>query len=514
MKKIISIGIVAAFVVLPELQAKSMYKQFYKVKTDIELLKEEVQALKESNTALEKELIRAQEERESVEKKLENLPSQNQSSVDNAIVKDLQNQISDLNSKVNGNHLKFGADFRTSVDNLQYTMADGTQESNDAFLSNRLWLHMGYKVNERLSFSTQLAFNKAYGARSGSADAHNESFDWIATENPNDATLRVRSAYFLYMDDTFLGANIPWTFSLGRRPSTNGQLVNLRDDIKASNPLGHSINVEFDGLSSRFALNKLTNIEGMYIRICAGRALSNAQARFSTTPYARNKNDIDNIDLAGFIFVPYDDKQYTLSTQFYVAHNVIDMKDRNDFTQGFESVGDLYSATASFKVDGIGDGWSDFTDYMIFFLSGAMTQTQPKKDMQMLGSVDSEVGYSLWSGLQFDSLISDDGRWGLEYNYGSKYWRSVTYGEDTLVGSKLAARGSAYEVYFTEPLIEEHFSMQLRATYIDYDYSGSNGFFGSQTGTPIAIADAKAMGMGNQVVDKASDVRLYLRYKY
>ncbi len=83
----------------------------------------------------------------------------------------------------------------------------------------------------------------------------------------------------------------------------------------------------------------------------------------------------------------------------------------------------------------------------------------------------SETGYSYWLGTQFPSLISDEGRWGAEFNHGSNYWRPITYGEDTLIGSKIAARGDAYEVYFTEPLVDDILTFQLRYTYINYDYS-------------------------------------------
>ncbi len=46
------------------------------------------------------------------------------------------------------------------------------------------------------------------------------------------------------------------------------------------------------------------------------------------------------------------------------------------------------------------------------------------------------------------------GNGGIKYNQ-SQYWRSITYTEDTLVGSKMATRGSAYEIYFTESLVED-----------------------------------------------------------
>ena len=93
----------------------------------------------------------------------------------------------------------------------------------------------------------------------------------------------------------------------------------------------------------------------------------------------------------------------------------------------------------------------------------------------------------------------------------------MTYGEDTNIGSKLAARGNAYEAYFTEPLVDNVLSFQLRYTYIMYDYTGSNGFFGgspdgysSGSGTPLKIS---ATGTPT-AVKEAQDIRAYLRYKF
>ena len=131
----------------------------------------------------------------------------------------------------------------------------------------------------------------------------------------------------------------------------------------------------------------------------------------------------------------------------------------------------------------------------------------------MIGSPDSKDGYSYWIGLQMPSLISEEGRWGVEYNKGTKYWRSITYGEDTMIGSKLGARGDAYEAYFTEPLIDDILSFQLRYTYIDYKYAGSNGFFGSTTGAATELTELPT-GYGGFYVDKASDLRAYLRYRF
>ncbi|MDT8337862.1 MAG: DUF3373 family protein [Sulfurimonas sp.] len=433
---------------------------------------------------------------------------------------DIEESIAELNRNTSGSHLKFQVDYRFAIENMSYEMANGDKAENDAFMTNRLWIDMGYKATNNLSFIGQLAYNKAFGQRSGAsnpATASLEGFDWIANESAYDDKIRVRSAYFLWQDQEFFGLDIPWTFSIGRRPSTNGALVNLRDDDHASSPIGHAINVEFDGLSSQFTLNKEYKTS---VKLCLGRGMSNAAPKFTSTPYAEVSTENTNIDLAGLIFTPYEDRQYKISSMYYYASNLIDVKDPDanpltiDYRDGFDTVGGLHTGVAYVSVKGIGDGWSNFLDYTTVFASFAVSKTDPKEGQSMLGSTQSETGTSFWVGTQFPSLISDYGKWGVEYNHGSKYWRSMTYGEDTNIGSKLAARGDAYEVYFTEYLVDDILSMQLRYTYIDYEYSGSNGFFGSTTGTPITMDQAVSYGMGGSVVDNAQDIRLYIRYKY
>lgn len=432
-------------------------------------------------------------------------------------LEDIQDQLSDLNKRTNGNHLKFGVDFRTSVDNLNYKMADGSTQKNNALFTNRLWLDMSYAATKNLSFVGQLAYNKTFGQRSMTTIPGFEGFDWVSSEAAYDDTLRVRSAYFFYTDDELFGADIPWTFSIGRRPSTNGHLINLRDDDRAASPLAHAINVEFDGLSAKFGLDEISGLTGSYAKLCAGRGMSNAEPRFNSAPYSSRDAKTNNIDMAGIILVPYDDKQYSTGLQYTYANNLIDMTNVANPALGMESVGGLHTATAFASINGIGDGWSDYLDDTTVFVSGAMSQTDPYHgplQQGMLGSMENKRGYSYWIGAQMPSLISDEGKWGVEFNHGSSYWRPITYGEDTLIGSKIAARGDAYELYFTEPLVGNILTFQLRYTYIDYDYSGSNGFFGSQSGTPMSMGDAVANSAGGTVVDKAQDIRAYIRYKF
>lgn len=278
---------------------------------------------------------------------------------------------------------------------MQYKMADGTEQGNDAFMTNRLWLDMNWKATENLSFTAQMAYNKAFGARSGANNPtsnSNETFDWITNENAYDGTLRIRSAYFLYKDDNFLGDD-RWTFSIGRRPSTNGHLINLRDDDVASSPMGHTINVEFDGLSAKFGLENALGIDGMYVKLCAGRGLTNAAPRFSPAPYATvdsAQRGLPDIDLAGLIFVPYNDGQYGIATQYYYANNLIEANNPADQTDGFKTVGGLHSFTTNITVNGIGDEWSDYLDDTFFFVSAGVSVTNPNETEGMLGSAAGE----------------------------------------------------------------------------------------------------------------------------
>ena len=521
MNKPLLLALAAAALLGTNANALSMYDRIQAMENEMNSLKKEIISLRAESTVAEdtEEEVESDEEavidEESDEESEEESDEDEEESDPEEQISDIEESIAELTRSTSGSHLKFGVDYRFAIDNLNYTMADGSTAANDAFMTNRLWINTFWKATDTLSFRAQLAYNKAFGQRSGASDPTSnqaETFDWIASENPYDDTLRVKSAYFFYKNDTFIGTDIPWTFSIGRRPSTNGHLINFRDDDHASSPLAHLINVEFDGLSSKFVLNESTNTS---IKFCGGRGQTNATAKFTATPYDTDENSNDAIDLGGVIVVPYNDGQYSLNTMYFYANNLIDLVNPMDQTAGFATVGGLHGATANLTINGIGNEINDFLDETIFFVSGAWTKTDPDADQGMLGSDlgESKTGYSYWIGTQFPSF-TEDGRIGLEFNHGSKYFRSITYAEDTMAGSKIATRGNAFEAYMTEYLVEDILSLQLRYTYIDYEFSGSNGFFGNTTGTAISMDDAVAFEMGNQVVDTAQDIRFYLRYKY
>jgi hypothetical protein len=455
-----------------------------------------------------------------------------------AKLNDLESQLADVkkklkkqNKKINkvkahdsGDNIKWGVDLRTGIDNINYDMADGSTQGKNDLMSMRLWLNMAYAPDSHNVFKGQLSMNKAFGADFAQPGLFNY-FDWTTNEALNDNALRVRQAYWLYLGESAFGLDMPWTFSLGRRPSTGGFLANLREDDAAQSPLGHVINVEFDGLSSKLDLSNITGIPGMSIKVCMGQGSTNAVPLIgSSTPNANSSQDVNDITLAGIIFEPYNDGQFIVKASWYKAYDLpgADVNATGSVT-GLSTTGDMDGAALSMMVDGLTDeGY--FADAKVF-ASFAWTKSRPNLSQGvstpggtlpgMFGSVDSQTGTSYWVGAQLP--VTEKGVFGIEYNHGSQYWRPFTYSEDTMIGSKIAARGDAFEVYFTYQ-ITDALSAQARYTSITYDYTGSNGFFGSTAGGAYKISDVKAGLVPGynpaDVVEKAQDARLYLRYRF
>ena len=413
-------------------------------------------------------------------------------------------------------HLKIGGDFRFSVDTLDYKMASGTNVKNDALLTNRLWLTLGYTADEHISFHSKLAFNKVFGQPNFTNQPQYDQFDWFGATTNTDNQLRVKEAYIDYQDETLFGADIPWDFGVGRRPTSYNKLISMRDDEAASSPLGHIVSAEFDGGHFGLDLSKVTGISGAHIKFAMGRGMSSIQPAVSATPDADLGNNINMFDMN---IIPYADKDLHVEMQILKATNLVDITNSGfnpntgsytaaNYDATLKTVGDIYltSAMALYNIEDLGN--------TKVFASFAASKTDPRNGQYMLGSPDNKIGTSIWVGTQIPSFLTDGGHWGLEFNHGSKYFRPFTYAEDTVVGSKIAARGNAYEAYFTE-VLAKGLTFQARFTYIDYDYTGSNGFFGAQTGTPVKIADIPAnTDLANATVDKATDIRFYLRYRF
>ncbi len=450
-------------------------------------------------------------------------------------VQQLQTQQLSILKKVNpvytNSHLFWSYDLRTAYDVIKYKTNPGMQISLDStgkvtgmtkvegktygnqILTNRVILTGVAKPNENLKATVKIEANNIFGMNDASNPQANpyQNIPWVANETPDDINLRLKSAYFNY----FFGPDQALMFSAGRRPSTNGFPANLENNDPANSPVAHLINMEFDGFSfdiGNAAWPSFFQNYGTWLKFCAGRGYSSANGTFNMYGLNYKRNDaLRNMDFGGFLFTPYDDGQYVLESENVWAWHTQGMAyDAKNNTYGMVDTGSYFGENVIFKAYGIGDTDNDFLNNTTAFISFALSKTYGIKKGIMVGQDASgpvylkpHTGRSIWIGAQMPGYNNDD--WGVNYVMGTKYWRSMTYAEDTMIGSIAAVRGRAFDIYYNHQIIP-HLTAQLRATFIHYKHAASDGFFG--------------MGMQPNVVDNmayvkyASDVRAYLRYQF
>ena len=409
-------------------------------------------------------------------------------------IEKLEKKIKKLNKKLNKvkahdafDNIKFSTDFRTTVDNINYKYNDykykgtnlsGTEASNDALITSRLMLNMKSSPNDRLSFQGQIAAYYIWGAHLV-ADEDPSFKTWSASSKASDTLLRVRKAYFVYSDD-----DLPYSFSIGRRPSSDGFLINHRENIKdAGSPLAHITNMEVDAGMVKLNSDKL--VEGSYLKLIYGRAHSGGMDTLYDAkgyrPYAQDDGDInENVDFFVALASLYNDGQYNLMGEHAVIFNTKGARAGMPIGANLPGGGknkSLDAGTAqltalSLQVDGIGDEISDFLDNTVAFASVARSAYNPDDGKELLGSTDERRGYSYWVGVKIPDMITDEGKFGFEYNHGTQYWTPMTWAEDTAIGSKIAVRGDAYEAYWNFNLMgEKNLPAQIRYTHVQHDYT-------------------------------------------
>ncbi len=426
-------------------------------------------------------------------------------------VADLEKKLSSTNKTLKDvkihdafDNIKFGIDFRNAIDVLEYKDNDtGETASNSSLLTSRLYLTMAAAPMKGLIFKGKLAIYSTWGSHLYGEDAGLK--DWSASSKATDTVMRVKEAYFVY--STQVGEQ-PVSFSIGRRPSSNGFLANYREnESEPGSPLAHITNMEVNAAMVRLDWGRF--IDGAYTKFVYGRAhtgeTTGVYSIGHTNPWgpnAKEDGDDENVDFSLMLGDIYNDGQYQVMYQW--AH-IFDTKGQefNDPSTKKAAAGTADLISVGLKIDGIGDEISDFLDDTTVFVSGAYTNYNAKNGHSLLGSEDggSQDGQSIWAGIIIPDMMTDAGKLGFEYNYGSQYWTPITWAEDTAIGSKVAVRGSAYEAYWNFNLFGvKYLPSSLRATYAQHDYTPNNRCAGWVE--PVAVDMT------------ATDIRLAVSYRY
>ncbi len=414
-------------------------------------------------------------------------------------------------------NIKWSMDFRNSVDFINYDYdkysykdttgvhdLSGTSASNDGLLTSRLYLNMKAQPHEKLTFNGQLAMYGIWGGELYAKDTALKT--WDGSSKADDTLFRLRQAYFVYSDT--LGVDgLPYNFSIGRRQSTDGFLANHRENRQEpGSPLAHITNMEVDGVMFKVDTDKYFTT-GSYLKLVYGRAHTGGiETLFDSVggyqPYAQADGDTnENVDYLVALGSLYNDGQYNLMFENATIFNTKGANTTIIPNTTSVDAGTANLTALSLQVDGIGSGISDFLDNTTAFASVATTRYMPSSGHELLGSKDSETGYSYWVGATFPDMITEKGKFGVEYNHGSKYWTPMTWAEDTAIGSKVAVRGDALEAYWNFNLFGiDNLTGQARYTYLMHDYTPSIRCAGWVAPAEVDIT--------------ASDLRFFIQYSY
>ncbi|MBU0969713.1 MAG: DUF3373 family protein [Proteobacteria bacterium] len=401
---------------------------------------------------------------------------------------------------------------------------------NDVVFTNRFRLNMKAKINPSLSFAGRMAVYKVWGDSAGvqnyQGGMSDVTLDGTTSSLPNDDSIHLERAYFNYKNAV---GDVPLNFSLGRRPSTEGPPLEYANfDMEGGSPMAHLINWQFDGASLSMGLEEVTGIPGSAFKLCYGVGFESDWG--NSNSFTADKQ-LDDVHLFGFIADLFNNETTSAVLNYAHAFDITDgftgqtvmpfTVSQNAATGSYnfaQNTGGFISRTE--PTTNLGD-WDaatlllrtnlmEQTDKDIdLFLSFAWSHTSPDQTsrhpfynllgyglLNSNGNLQDRDGYSIYAGAIFPMPF--DARLGFEYNWGSQYWFNFSGAEDSLVDSKLAARGQVLESYYIQPIFADSFFVKLGARYYDYDYTGS----GNPLGEPVKISAANSMDTLFPVVDK------------
>ncbi|MCK5682984.1 DUF3373 family protein [bacterium] len=412
---------------------------------------------------------------------------------------------------------------------------------NDFIPTTKFNLNMKAKVNNSLNFTGRLSAYKAWGdstdVKFNSGSLGDVTLDGNTSAVPHGDTIHLDRAYFVY---TKSWNETPISFSLGRRPSTDGPPAEYqKNSLEAGSPLSSIINWQFDGASLNFGLEEVTNIPGFALKFCYGLGFEGGWG--NSYSLSNTSSEVDDVHMFGIIATLFDDDSFSAVLNYAHAWGVTDGftgltvmpfivgKEATGYSivpnsggyitrmQPTSELGDWDAASLLFR-----SNLSEYIEKDIdLFLALSWSHTDPSQVSEnpfyeMMGQgllssggeLEDHNGYSIYAGAIIPMPLG--GKWGFEYNWGSKYWFNFTGAEDSITGSKLAARGSVFETYYIQPIVSDNFFLKFGAKYYKYKYTGS----GNPLGAPVKISDVSSLDAMFPVTDEVWDVSASLTFKF
>lgn len=373
-----------------------------------------------------------------------------------------------------------------------YGMTPKNNYKNDVLYTNRFRLGMKAQVSENMTFKGRLAMYKSWGMQSNptsNGPYFMNSFtemDGATTRQPSDSILRVDRAYVNWTGI----ADLPIWFSVGRRPTTDGPPAHLRQNSKRMATPTNFMDYAFDGATLGAVFDNPFDFMGYSkIRFCYGRG-------FEAGP-TEDGNNLDDMDFGGLNWDMINKGDRLLNVQAFLAANIVNVPDGVDFANPLEMA--MGTGNGMLDTENLGDIYHTSFVYMDkaanlnYFVAGGWSRTDPdgvdEMGSTLLGSwwedPGQKDGYIGYAGVRYD--LEDQGlKFGLEYNYGTKNWISMTPAHDDMTQAKLATRGHVGEVYMVwdlpvGDLLSDKCAAFMRIGYqhYEYEYTGSGNWLGA-----------------------------------
>lgn len=416
----------------------------------------------------------------------------------------LKQQAKRTEEKSLGKWLTVGGDYRFRLDSLSGDVPEyfqflgpttppalmpASEPENDTLMTNRFGLDLKVKATRNVTVTTRLLMYKTFGNLNGAATNAgffaDRSFilDGTIGHVPSDNTLRVDQVFATWSNI----ADLPIWFSVGRRPSTGGSPLHLRqNDLAPGNGgvPGLLVDYAFDGMTLGVA-PEIGFLPGMYAKLCYGRGFE-----------AGYREDVRDTDMLGLQVVPVDIDPLRIDFQWNRGFDIFD--NPNDVTVQLGDI-DWYGVNLLSTLKGTGPGTLNA------FVSGAMSITHPNGKVVLPGAglmgdgTEDETGYAVYAGFRYD--LPSGTKLGGEYNHGTKSWIPFVPASDDMWTAKLGARGDVYEAYLIQELPLKPIASFVSKAFFkvgyqlyEFEYTGSNNWIGA----PVKISELTASPLNAQ----------------
>jgi len=371
---------------------------------------------------------------------------------------------------------------------LPYTSREGYDYTNSIMYTSRLRLNMEAKVAKDVDFAGRLTMYKVFGDSTGvqvfNGQPNSINIDGTTVGIPHSDLIHVERAYFTWKD---IGG-APFYLSIGRRPSTGGVPLHLRqDEPRGGTPGGSLIDYQYDGITLGWHITEKSTL-----RACYGIGYESGFG--SGDQLKRPADRIDDVTLFGFNWDIYDGENMFIQTTLAHAFNVTDGFNGLVVLPTDPVTGKPVPAPAVLRfTPSVNLGDMDLAALILlredgpfdWFVSLNGNWSDPNPVTTPFGGLFSDPfetpekqnGYMYYIGARYN-FDNDKTKLGLEYNHGSEYWFNFAHAEDDIIMPKTATRGDVYEAYLTHR-IRNRFVFKVNYMHYDYEYSGSGWHMGA-----------------------------------